>query len=478
MNALLVTALLAAAQADTPAPASQAAQDPLAPQSTATVPTSAAVPTDATTPISLDQVRALGRQNTNALQSLLEVELAEQDVRLSRSVLLPQLSFGASAGRNWAGRRQSIITTEDPNNPGGYLTFEVETPSINTSNYDLGLSLSQILYDRARFKQLEQSGVLRDVEKNQALEEADASELEAIRRFFVLFRTQATLQVLEATVKRSEEQLERARALFQAGRFGKNEEITALVNLGNDRITFTQTLAQLVTDQTQLAIWLARPGTEALQAMDPGVLQQEPAPAPTMDTALTQARERRPLLAALQGQVRSAELQRAIARAEYVPRLTARGDYSRGGPAAEVVFTEPRLQNTFTAGINLNWDLFTGFSTDARTRRAEAGIRQARLVLEQTVRELEAQVRSAHRSLETQLVAARLAADNREAAVQGLKLAEERFRAGAGSTLEVRDAQLSLTRAELSLLENRIDVEIARFTLLRAMGALSPGESK
>jgi outer membrane protein TolC len=101
----------------------------------------------------------------------------------------------------------------------------------------------------------------------------------------VLFRTQATLQVLEATVKRSEEQLERARALFQAGRFGKNEEITALVNLGNDRITFTQTLAQLVTDQTQLAIWLARPGTEALQAVDPGVLQQEPAPAPAMDTA-------------------------------------------------------------------------------------------------------------------------------------------------------------------------------------------------
>jgi outer membrane protein TolC len=176
--------------------------------------------------------------------------------------------------------------------------------------------------------------------------------------------------------------------------------------------------------------------------------------------------------------VRSAELQRAIARADYVPRLTARGDYSRGGPAAEVVFTEPRLQNTFTAGISLNWDLFNGFATGARTRRAEAGIRQARLVMEQTVRELEAQVRSAHRSLETQLVAARLAADNREAAVQGLKLAEERFRAGAGSTLEVRDAQLSLTRAELSLLENRIDVEIARFTLLRAMGALSPGESK
>ena len=447
MNALLVAALLAA----TP---------------------------EAGTPISLEEARVQGRQNVNALQALLDVDVAEQDVRLSRSALLPQLSFGASAGRNWAGRRQSIITTEDPNNPGGFLTFEVETPSINTESYDLGLSLSQVLYDRARFKQLEQSGVLRDVRQSQAQEEANTSELEAIRRFFVLFRTQATLQVLDATVKRSEEQLERARALFTAGRVGKNEEISALVNLGNDRITFTETLAQLVSDQTQLAIWLARPGTEPLMAVDPGVLTQEPTPAPTMDTALTQARERRPLLAALQGQVRSAELQRAIAHADYIPRLTAQGSYSRQGPAAEVVFTEPRLQNTFTAGVNLTWNLFNGFATVAQTRRAEAGIRRAQLVLQQAGREIEAEVRRAHRSLEAQLEAARLAADNREAAVQGLRLAEERFRAGAGSTLEVRDAQLSLTRAELSLLENRIDVEIARFTLMRAVGALSPGESK
>ena len=159
-------------------------------------------------------------------------------------------------------------------------------------------------------------------------------------------------------------------------------------------------------------------------------------------------------------------------------RATGVAFCSRGGPSAEAVFTEPRLQNDLTASVQLSWDLFNGFATGAQSKRAEANIRRAQVILAQTVREIEGQVRSAHRSLEAQLVAARLAADNREAAVQGLRLAEERFRAGAGSTLEVRDSQLSLTQAELSLLENRIDVEIARFTLLRAMGALSPGESK
>ena len=55
-------------------------------------------------------------------------------------------------------------------------------------------------------------------------------------------------------------------------------------------------------------------------------------------------------------------------------------------------------------------------------------------------------------------------------ATDALALAEERFKAGAGSTLEVRDAQLKLTQAELQHLQNRIDVEIARAALERVLG--------
>ncbi|QDE91001.1 transporter [Myxococcus xanthus] len=438
----------------------------------------AAAPSDSGTPITLDQARAEGRQNVAAIQAMLDVAIADEDMNLSRSVLLPQLSLDASAGKIWFGRRQEFTTVPDPANPGGFIRNAVETPSTSTQNYDLGLSLTQIIYDRARWKQLEQSGVVRDAQKGQAREEADTSELEAIRRFFTLYRTQATLQVLKATVERSEQQVERAQALFQAGRTGKNEEITATVNLGTDRINYTARLGQLVNDQSQLAVWLARPGTEALTAQDPGVLTTEPPPAPSVNEALASARAYRPLLRTLELRIRAAELQQSIARSEYLPRLMAQGLYNRGGPDASLVFTEPRLQNRFTAAVGLSWDLFTGLSTGARSRRAEADIRKAQLTLEQTAREIEGEVRAAHRTLEAQLEAARLAAQNVEAAVQGLEMQEARFRAGAGSTLEVRDAQLSLTRAELALLENRIDVEIARYSLQRAMGALSPGESK
>jgi outer membrane protein len=431
----------------------------------------------ATTPISLEEARAQGRKNTQALLSLLDVERAEQDLRLSRAPLLPQVGFSTGVGGTYIGRQRVRQIVADPAT-GELIELEGEVASTSRGNYNLSLSVSQILYDRARWRQLEQSGAVAEATRGQAQEQADASELEAINRFFALYRTQATLQVLEATVRRSEEQLERARALFQAGRVGRGEELSAQVNLGNDRINLLQRRTQLVQDQGQLAVWLALPGTEPLEAKEPGLLAQVPAPAPALAAALAEARRHRPLLRALQQQVRAAELGRAIASAAYLPRLVAQGSYARSGPDADAVFAEPRLQNSVSGSVVLQWDIFNGFATGAQVSRAEATIRTAQLNLAQTERELEAAVRSALQSLETQIAAAELAAANREAAVQSLALAEERFKAGAGSTLEVRDAQLKLTQSELALLETRVNVEIARFGLMRAMGTLSPGESR
>jgi outer membrane protein len=431
----------------------------------------------AATPISLEQARAEGRKNTQALLSLLELERAEHGIRLARAPLLPQLSFSTSAGGIYQGRRRGLIVEQDEET-GALVQREGEQDPTSLGDFDLGLTLSQIIYDRARWKQLEQSGAAAEAARGQAREQEDVSELEAINRFFALYRSQATIQVLQATVQRSEEQLERARALFQAGRVGRGEELSAQVNLGNDRINLLQRRTQLVQDQGQLAVWLARSGHEALEAQAPASLSQAPAPAPSYDVAIAEARQRRPLIQALQQQVRVATLGRDIASAAYIPRLIAQGSYRRSADKAGPVFTEPRLQNTVSGSVTLQWDIFNGFATGAQVSQAAASVRTAELNLAQTERELEAEVRRALEGLNTQIASSELAAANREAAAQSLALAEERFKAGAGSTLEVRDAQLKLTQAELALLETRVNVEIARFGVMRAMGTLSPGETK
>ncbi|WNG58542.1 TolC family protein [Archangium gephyra] len=428
------------------------------------------------TPIRLEDARARSRENVQALTAVLEASSAEQDVRVARSSLLPQVRVSGSGNLTYIGPQRSynIVPVEG----GGFQQLAVDTPEVAFPNLSLGVSISQLLYDRAVWARLEQSGAQLEAQRGEALEQQDTSELEGINRFYALFRTQATIQVLEANVRRSEQQLDRARALFQAGRVGKAEELSAQVNLGNDRIAVVSRQSQLATDQARLTTWLAMPGAEVVEAVDPGVLTQTPAPAPTLEQSLKEARTRRPLLVALRQRLRAAELQRSIATAGYLPRFSLDAAYQRQGQDPEIFFGQPSRQNVVRGGVSISWDVFNGFTTQAQTRRAEYQTRAAELNMQQSEREMEGSVRQSHVALEAQIVSAELAEANRKAAADALVLAEERFNAGVSSTLEVRDAQLKLTQAELTLLENRINVEIARFTLMRAMGTLAPGEAK
>jgi outer membrane protein TolC len=417
----------------------------------------------AATPVTLEDARARSRENVQALTAVLQASSAEQDVRVARSFLLPQVALRSSA--SYSTRPQGSVLV--PRADGGFEQVA------DYGNANVNVNLTQSLYDRAAWARLSQSGAQLEALRGEALEQADTSELEGIQRFFSLYRTQATIEVLKANVARSEQQLERARALFQAGRVGKAEELSALVNLGNDRITVVTRQAQRSRDQSQLATWLALPGTEVLEAVTPSGLDSPPAPPPSLEQAVSEARTRRPLLVALRQRIRAAELQRSIATAGYLPRLSLQGSYQ--GISG---FTQPKLENALTGGVSLQWDLFNGFNTQAQARRADYQTQITELNFQQSERELEALVRQSHEILQSQISAFELAEANRRAAADALRLAEERFNAGVSSTLEVRDAQLKLTQAELSLLENRIEVELARYTLMRAMGTLAPGEAQ
>jgi outer membrane protein TolC len=428
------------------------------------------------TPIKLEDVRVQSRNNTQALQSVLEQQRAAAGVTGSRSALLPQLSVGSSASRNFQGSSLSLGLI--PDGTGGFIEEErVQTGSTRNA-FSLSATLTQLIFDGRRWADLRQSGALSEAAKGEAVEQQATSELEAIRRFFVLYGQQSRIQVLRATVKRSEEQLERARALFEAGRAARSEAISAQVNLGNDRIALLQSERDLVVAQADLATWLAAPGTEEFEAVDPGILGVKPEAPPEYTALLEQARTQRPLLAALESRVRAASAGISAQRWGYFPNLAAQARYSRNGTTVDPVFTDPSLQNDLTVGLSLSWDLFSGFGTQAAVSQAQYARTRAQLDFAQAERDLQSEVRRALQTLATQIAATELATANREAAALGLAIEEERFKAGAGSTLEVRDAQLKLTQAELSLLTNRIDVENARYALQRATGMLSVRETK
>jgi outer membrane protein TolC len=430
----------------------------------------------ASTPITLKEVRELSRRNTAALLSELDRARAEEQTRISRAAILPQVNLQAGASRSYNGvsrRLQGRPISFDANGVQQFANVIADFPAFYTGSDQVIVSVQQLLFDGGRWwNQIAQSGAQAEAADGQFLEQQMTSEYEGVRRFYVLYGNQRTLDVLLDTVKRSQDQLDRAIALYEAGRGTKSDAIQAQVNLGNDRLAAVRQRANIAGAQSDLAVWIAHPGAEELVAQDPGTITGPPTTVPVVQDAETRARAQRPLIKALANQVRAADYGVAVAKGAFWPRISANGSYSRTGSSIDPVFTDPSRNNTLSAGITLSWDLFSGLGTVAQTNVARDNRFTAQINLTDAQRQIEGDIRRNLRAVEVDLEASKIAGDNRQAAADGLVLAQERFNAGLANTLEVRDAQLKLTQADLSLLQSRIDLEVAREALARTMGGL------
>ena len=259
-----------------------------------------------------------------------------------------------------------------------------------------------------------------------------ASEFEARPSLLrAVDRRRSSSLVLQATADRSKEFADRAEALFEAGRGTKGDALAAQVNLGNDRITVEKQRAVVVPGADRPRV-LARParGRQELDAVDPA-LPDDPAAAvaSTLEQALDLARTNRPLLVQCGAQVKAAE-------ANVEPSQAAGWAAPAQLPGASTAARAPRptrssptsdRQSAVTGGINLNWDLFSGFQTDALTKQAQAQVAQAKLNLAQTERDVEGQVKvRARLATVRSWRALEIAQQNREHGD-----AEPRLRAGA-----------------------------------------------
>ena len=142
--------------------------------------------------------------------------------------------------------------------------------------------------------------------------------------------------------------------------------------------------------------------------------------------------------------------------------------------AGEVPYHDHTLHNDYAAaGFNLNIPVFNGGLFAAR--RSEANyessarmrdVQQLRLEVSEQVRDAWYSADEAYRSLD---VTQRLAAQSKEA----LRLAQDRYDAGLGSIVELNEAQLNETSAEISAADATYTYLTRRAELDFASGALN-----
>ncbi len=420
------------------------------------------------TPLTLEEVRTASRQNLDAIRAELDVTKAHEGVRIARSSILPQVNLSLNAGGTFFGPQQ-VLTTTGTN--GVFAQSSVDVPAYNQGDYKVSLTVSQLLYDGGKWwNQIAQSGAQEEAAKGQLAEQQLASELEAVRRFYELVKAQLTMEVLKATVVRSREQLDRARSLFEAGRGTRSAIFDSMSNLGNDEINVVRQRQTIAVARLALLQWLGQPDAD-VEAMPPGDLDA-PVVVPEVVNALELAKNHRPLVRALQENVRAADLGVQLGWANHLPTISANAGYLRSSSRADPFFTDPTKQNALQVGATLKLNLFSGLNFDAQIAQAQVEARRARAQQRQSLIDLEAELRRTHSALAVETQVLGMSQANQHVAEEQLRLEEERFSAGAGSSLEVRNAQIKFTQAQLAVLSGRADVAVARAALDRTIGGV------
>jgi len=209
------------------------------------------------------------------------------------------------------------------------------------------------------------------------------------------------------------------------------------------------------------------PGTDELALILTDKLEAAPYEV-QLTPAIAQALAGRTELAALRLNERLRADQIKNAKSGYKPSVQLFAGY--GSRSSQFNSDLTAELHGWEAGAQLSWNLFDGFLTQGRVQEAEALRRRSEAEIEDAMRRVELEVRTAY----TTFINARevLLSQNKvqESAEESLRLASARAGAGAGTQLDVLTAQTALTDARTTEVLAKYEYAVAKARLERAIG--------
>ncbi len=397
---------------------------------------------------------------------------AKKDVVGSYEGVLPRIDVSAGKGRVETGPSEYLSNEPvgiDPET--GNVIYEQRTRKIDKqfresssasvtvsqTFFDGGIWWNQIRKARADKRSAEYEY---ETQKNQVV-------LDVQEAYFDLLKQIKLLEVNQLAVDRSKAQLDRAERMFELGATAKLDVYRARVNLGNDRITLLTQKNVVAQARQYLNLVMGRKPETPIKIDAPLDLKSA---LPSIDGLIHKSFENQPMIKKNEADIKSRELSLAMAKGINFPRISAYVNYDRFHENTHKVFSDFDQNYQTRYGINLSFNLFNGFSDIVNVQKAAISEKSARETFENYRRQLAASIRQYYANYQSYLDIIEINEQNLEAAKEEYRLADERYQIGAGTALEVREAQVNLTRAEQTLVAARYNARIVLAQLDNQVG--------
>ena len=347
---------------------------------------------------------------------------------------------------------------------GKSVSLDSEIERERRDTYAAGLDVSYLLLDggarRARVQSAEAGLLAADFRHNTTLQDVALAVEES---YYERLGAKWLLKLADETVKRTQYQLELARARHKAGMVTRADVLRAETQRAEAELLRVQARNGVNIAQGRLARNMGLPVNATFEIAEaPAEVQR--AELPRIEQLLDEAARQRPeLKTALAGiEQRRADL--AGAQAASWPTLTATGSAGR----KDTEFVPER--DEWSVGLSLGYSLFDGFERSHRRRRAQAELASAMAEHADLLRGIELEVWTAYWRLTEAGEAMEAAAALTASASESARLAEGEYKSGVTSIVGLIDAQTAQTEADRRLVQSRLDWYTAKTRFERAVG--------
>ncbi len=411
-----------------------------------------AQPTNTALPLSLNE--AIGRgldHNLAILVSQAGITGAEGNRWQALGALLPDLAGNLSATRQKINLDQFGFSF--PGFPKLIGPFNV---------FDARVSVTQAVVDVGAIERLRSRVQALSAAKYDAQDARDTVVLAVTNLYLEAVAGLSRIEAAEAQVNTARALFDQATDMKQAGTVAGIDVLRAQVELETQQ----QSLIVLRNDHAKQKLSLARAiGIDPRQPIElTDRVGYHMLPPLTPDEAINRALGQRPDLMAATAQVAAAELQKRAAETDRLPSLHVNANYGPVGQTASGALV------TYAMGAEVHVPIFENGQAHAHTLQAEAELRQRRAQLDDLKRQVQYEVQTALLDLGAADERVRVAEHTVTLATDTQTQAQDRFKAGVASNLEVVQAQESVARARENYITSVYEHNLAKASLARSLG--------
>ena len=393
--------------------------------------------------LTLDDCIQIALANSpQAVAAQLNLQTAHVNLNLSKADFLPTVTAGAS--QNYSNSKMDGSSRTDHGSSDVYAQAQ--------------LSISGVT-DKVRNVKIQQ-GAVEQAELN--LDSVKNDLIRTVKKnYYALLSAVRAVGIRTQSRDLYKDQYERAAEYFRLGLRPKVDVTTAEVNLNNEELSLIRAKNLVKTASAQLANTMGVTTPKTLEIEDIAAFEKFDMP---FDQAVKTAYANRPDVLSAQTDVRISQIKLNQAKANYFPTFSFSAGYSKYGDDFSLDNEETKL----LASIEI--PIFNAFKT-------YNGVKQAKISLENTLNSNRSllnnvflEVQSAYINMQEASESIPIAELNVEKAKENLDLARGRYNEGIGDIIELKDAEVAYTDAELSLLTARYDYASAVADLKQAMG--------